>query len=71
MWSLGKATDVQKRLYEALLKVNSRMAEALRPGVSVSEIHRVGARAIEEVGVEPDNPQRLLGGSRMGHGQGI
>ncbi|MCH8087155.1 MAG: aminopeptidase P family protein [Chloroflexi bacterium] len=71
MVALGKATDEQKRLYEALLKVNSRMAEALRPGVSVSEIHRVGARAIEEVGVEPDNPQRLLGGSRMGHGQGI
>ncbi|MEE9247263.1 MAG: Xaa-Pro peptidase family protein [Dehalococcoidia bacterium] len=71
MVALGKATDEQKRLYEALLRVNSKMAEALRPGVSVSEIHRVGARAIEEVGVGPDNPQRLLGGSRMGHGQGI
>ena len=50
--------------------MNSKMAEALRPGVRCSEIHQLAARAIEDAGVEVDSPKRIESG-RMGHGQGI
>jgi len=71
MVALGPPQDRKKRLYEQLLVVNQRMADALKPGVEVSEIHRVGVEAMKDLGVEPDNPAKLMGGSRMGHGQGI
>lgn len=71
MVSLGTATDAQKRLYATLLEVNKKMADALRPGIKTSDLHRIGVKAIEDAGVTADNPQRLLGGSRMGHGQGM
>ena len=71
MVSLGPATDRQRRLYENLLEVNRRMAEALKPGVEAADIHRAALQAMKDLGVETDNPERLTGGSRMGHGQGI
>ena len=71
MVSLGPSTDRQKRLYDQLLEVNRRMVEALRPGVEAADIHRAGVQAMKDLGVETDNPERLTGGSRMGHGQGI
>ena len=71
MVSLGPPTDRQKRLYDQLLEVNRRMAEALRPGVEAADVHRAGVEAMRDLGVQTDNPERLTGGSRMGHGQGI
>ena len=70
MATLGKASDLQKRVHAAVLEVNGKMAEALRPGVACSELHQIGARAMEDAGVDPDSPNRLKIG-RMGHGQGI
>ncbi len=71
MVSLGPPTDRQKRLYDQLLEVNRHMVEALRPGVEAADIHMAGVQAMKDLGVETDNPERLTGGSRMGHGQGI
>ncbi len=71
MVSLGPPTDRQKRLYENLLEVNRRMTVALKPGVTAAEIHAAAVQAMKDLGVETDNPERLSGGSRMGHGQGI
>lgn len=70
MATLGEATDLQKRVHVAVLEVNSKMAEALRPGVTCSDLHRIGATAMKDAGMEPDSPGRLKIG-RMGHGQGI
>ena len=70
MATLGRATDEQKRLHRAVLEVNRRMARALKPGARCSDIHRLGCEAIEEAGVEVDDPRRLVAG-RMGHGQGM
>ena len=67
---LGKATDEMKRLYSAVLEVNKKMADALRPGIKCSEIHQIGVRGIEEAGVEVDRGEKLKKG-RMGHGQGM
>ncbi len=71
MVSLGPPTDRQKRLYDQLLEVNRRMTEALMPGVEAADVHRAGVEAMRDLGVQTDNPERLTGGSRMGHGQGI
>ena len=70
MATLGRASDMQKRVHAAVLEVNARMAEALRPGVTCSELHHIGAKAVKDAGVEPDSPNRVKIG-RMGHGQGI
>ena len=71
MVSLGPATDAQKRLYASLLEANGRMADALRPGITASELHRIAVKFIEDSGLTADDPQKLLGGSRFGHGQGM
>ena len=69
--ALGGATEEQRRLHEAVKRVNKKMADALRPGVTCSEIHAVGVRAIEaETGLDRPNPE-VLARSRMGHGQGM
>ncbi len=70
MASLGPATEVQKRVHSAVLDVNEKMADALKPGVTCSEIYRLGARAIEDLRVEVAGLARLSG-ARMGHGQGM
>ena len=70
MATLGKATDAQKRVHQGVIEVNSKMAEALRPGVRCSDLHRLAVEAIAAAGLEVDTLPRLQVG-RMGHGQGI
>lgn len=67
---LGKATDDQKKAYDAVLFVNRKMTEALRPGIRCSQLFTVCMDAIEQAGVRIDDPARLTGG-RMGHGMGM
>jgi Xaa-Pro dipeptidase len=70
MATLGKATELQRRAHAAVLEVTRRMADALRPGIRCSDLHRLAVRAIEEVGARIDRPEKLRGG-RFGHGQGM
>ena len=70
MATLGQATEEQKRVHRAVLDVNQRMMDALRPGVTCSELHRITVEAIAEAGMDPDTPEKLRG-SRFGHGQGM
>ena len=63
--TLGKATDEQKRQHRVLLDVNKKMADALRPGITCSELYKIGAQAIEAAGFE------IVPVGRMGHGQGL
>ena len=67
---LGKPTAEQERVHEAVKYVSRKMAEALRPGLSCAEIHRVGAEACKDVDVELDDMHKRPG-FRMGHGQGM
>lgn len=67
---LGKATDAQKKAYDAILFVNRKMTDALRPGISCSELFAVCMNAIEQAGARIDDPSRLTSG-RMGHGMGM
>jgi Xaa-Pro aminopeptidase len=70
MATLGRATDEQKRVYRAVLDVNQRMMDALRPGVTCSELHRLTVEAVADAGMDPDSLEKLRG-SRFGHGQGM
>ena len=70
MASLGPATEMQKRVHSAVLNVNEKMADALKPGVTCSEIYRLGARAIEDLRDKVADLERLSS-ARMGHGQGM
>ena len=67
---LGTATDALRRMYDALLEVNRRMAAALGPVVPCSEIYRVGNEAIDMACLQTEGLARF-GPSRMGHGQGM
>ena len=67
---LGTATNALRRTYDALLEVNRSMAAALGPGVTCSEIYRVGNDAIETACSKTEGLERF-GPSRMGHGQGM
>ena len=69
--ALGKASEEQRRLHEAVKRVSKKMADALRPGLTCAEIHAVGVRAIEaESGLDVPTREMFARG-RMGHGQGI
>lgn len=70
MATLGQATDEQKRVHQAVLRVNEAMMDAFKPGVRCSDLHKLAVGAIERSGVSVDKPERLRG-ARMGHGQGI
>jgi Xaa-Pro dipeptidase len=70
MATLGKATDSQRRAHAAVLEVVRRMAEALRPGLRCSDLHRLALEAIADVGGTIDRPDKIPGG-RFGHGQGM
>lgn len=67
---LGPETDGLRRMYDALLEVNRTMAAALGPGVTCSEIYRVGIEAMEKA-CSCGNGLDRCGPSRMGHGQGL
>lgn len=69
--TLGQATEAQKEVHRRVRGINRKMADALRPGVRASDIHRVAVAAIEDAGVTVENPERLKGGARFGHGQGM
>ena len=68
---LGKATDEQRRVHDAARTVSNTMADALRPGVTCAELHRVAVKAMEDLGLDADQKEKLSGGSRFGHGQGM
>ncbi len=69
--ALGKATEEQHRLHEAVKRVSKKMADALRPGVTCADIHAVGVRAIHaETGLDVPASEIFARG-RMGHGQGM
>lgn len=70
MLVLGNATEKQRNAYRAVLEVNQRMIEALKPGVTCSELCAVCMKAIADAGAQLDDPSRLVGG-RMGHGMGM
>ncbi|MDE3001543.1 MAG: Xaa-Pro peptidase family protein [Gemmatimonadota bacterium] len=67
---LGPASDALRRMYDALLEVNRKMAAALGPGVTCAEIYRVGNEAIDTACSKTEGLERF-GPSRMGHGQGM
>lgn len=70
-WSvLGPASDALRRMYDALLEVNRKMAAALGPRVTCAEIYRVGNDAIDSACSQTEGLERF-GPSRMGHGQGL
>ena len=67
---LGPATDGLRRMYDALLEVNRTMAAALGPGVTCSEIYRVGIEAIEKACSRREWPGAVRAvphGTRAGH----
>ena len=70
MATLGRATDEQKRVHQAVLEVNRKMIEALRPGVSCADIHSTAIEAVSHARIAVDPPGRTRHG-RMGHGQGM
>ena len=63
--TLGPADDETKRSHGVLLEANARMIEALKPGVSCSELHDIAAAVVDKAGFE------IVPTGRMGHGQGI
>jgi Xaa-Pro aminopeptidase len=67
---LGQASKEQRRVHDAARSVSRTMAEAVRPGVTCAELHRIALIACDEAGVEPDHAHKQPG-SRMGHGQGV
>ena len=67
---LGTATEEQRRVHEAVKYVNRKIADALRPGITCAELHRIAVEACRDVDVELDEMHKRPG-FRMGHGQGI
>ena len=63
--TLGPASDAAKRGHAVLQEANSRMIDALRPGVRCSELHAIAVEVVSGAGYE------LVPTGRMGHGQGI
>ena len=70
MATLGPSSDLQRRVHAGALQVNATMADAMRPGIKCSELHRIAVQAIRDAGLETDPPGRSHFG-RMGHGQGM
>lgn len=63
--TLGPASDEAKRGHAVLLEANEAMMAMLHPGVTCSELHRVGSEIINAAGFE------IPPTGRLGHGQGI
>ena len=70
MATLGPATSEQRRVYQAVLRVDETMTQALRPGVRCSDLYQIGVEAIAETRAEL-GPLEQLPSARMGHGQGL
>ena len=67
---LGKASDQERKTYDAVLEVNQEMADALKPGVTYSGLLEVCMQAIKHSGATLDDPARVVS-ARMGNGQGM
>lgn len=48
----GRFTDEQAHIYEAVLKVQKTLIEALRPGLTFKELHEMGAHLLTDVMLE-------------------
>jgi len=48
----GVFTDEQKKVYEAVLVAQQKVIDAIKPGISLDELHLVGERAIVAAGYE-------------------
>ena len=62
----GEAERKQLRIYEAVVKANQAMIDAIRPGVSCREIYRAGNEVLLQKGVGAS-----IGSFSFGHGVGL
>jgi Xaa-Pro aminopeptidase len=68
--SLGPPSENQVQLHKAALEANQVMVDALKPGVTCAELHRIGSRAIQKLtSAAGESPPPRQG--RLGHGQGL
>lgn len=63
----GKPTPEQERAQKSIRKVNRMMADALKPGLTCSDIWKIGAKALKDEGLGVLSEET----GRIGHGQGI
>jgi Xaa-Pro aminopeptidase len=56
----GRFSDRQRRVYELVLQAHDRVAEAIRPGVTIAELRRIAYQTIE------GSELRDAGGGRLG-----
>jgi Xaa-Pro aminopeptidase len=68
--TVGPASPEQRHIHEAVLALNQRMIDALRPGLACSALFQVWADGLDALGVAAISPVELLHG-RCGHGQGL
>lgn len=61
----ARATDEQRRVYEAVLAANEAALEAVRPGVACSDVDGVGRAVLAEAGLGE------VFGHGIGHGVGL
>jgi Xaa-Pro aminopeptidase len=62
---VGKASDKLRRDFNLIVNVGNKMAEALRPGITCSQLWKVGINSIRDAGLNPVTE------GRIGHGQGV
>jgi Xaa-Pro aminopeptidase len=63
-FSMGRATDISRRAYAALYAATDAGLDALRPGMTASDLHRIMADCLRMNGERPT-------GGRFGHGLGL
>jgi len=64
----GPPSDLQKRVWDLVLKAQTAAIEAIRPGVTCGELDRIARQVIEDGGYGPG--YRFLT-HRLGHGVGL
>ncbi|MBI2469561.1 MAG: aminopeptidase P family protein [Candidatus Rokubacteria bacterium] len=65
----GRPTREQRELIEQTIRIVERLVEAIRPGLSVLDLARLGERLTEEAGGERDQAARMF--PLYGHGVGL
>ena len=70
MATLGEATDLQRSVHAVSIEVSRRMTEALRPGLTCSDLFIASRKAVDEVASGMPGLE-WFGQVRMGHGQGL
>lgn len=63
-FSIGRATDISRKVYASLHAATDAGLDALRPGMTAGDLHRVMAGSLRAQGESPV-------GGRFGHGLGI